>query len=334
MMLLPREGNLLSGPEKDRLQQNIRKVAGDRWSEHTKKLEPLKVGDFVMCQNLRGPHPLKSDYSGEVVGLKNLNSYAVRIQPGGQVSTRNRTSLRKISKPVTLDIPVVDVESDRPGRVTRSGKARTLVTEVPGARAELSGIPRQSLGPGQGQGSGIPRQSLGPGQGQGSGGGLMRQLPGQTTQEFYDGVCEEFMGQIFPLGKSPVTGQGSKSDDSGPRTQGAGGRELPGVGLPGQRVSPGGPSAGTGRTPGGSGRDLAGSGGTSGLSDRLASQELLESNVLSVQGPQCGSQSSRAAAGPSLGGEVAGMIRKSGRQRFKPSIYQAGQGGMEGSSSC
>jgi len=161
----------------------------------------------------------------------------------------------------------------------------------------------------------------------------MRQLPGQTTQEFYDGVCEEFMGQIFPLGKSPVTGQGSKSDDSGPRSQGAGGREQPGVGLPGQRVSPGGRSAETGLTPGRSSRDLAGTGGTPGLSGRLASEDFLESNTLSVQGPQCGSQGSQAAAGPGLGVESAGMTRKSGRQCFKTSTYQAGSGGMEGATS-
>ena len=113
-MLRPRDGNLLSGLEKDKLQCKIRQVAGERWSEHTKQLKPLQLGDFVMLQNLKGPHPLKSDYSGEVVGLKNLHSYAVRVQPSGLVTVRNRTSLRKIPKPVTMNIPVVEAEVARP----------------------------------------------------------------------------------------------------------------------------------------------------------------------------------------------------------------------------
>ena len=202
-MLRPRDGNLLSGLEKDKLQCKIRQVAGERWSEHTKQLKPLQIGDFVMCQNLKGPNPLKSDYSGEIVGLKNLNSYAVKLQPGGQVSTRNRTSLRKIPKPVSMTLPVVEVEGDRSGRVTRSGKS--LVTEKSVDRVESAGFPGQSSGPGKFQGPG-------------PGVGLMRQLPGQTTQEFYDAACENFMGQIFPevLQKSPVSGQRSMSDDSGP----------------------------------------------------------------------------------------------------------------------
>ena len=164
----------------------------------------------------------------------------------------------------------------------------------------------------------------------------MRQLPGQTTQEFYDAACENFMGQIFPevLHKSPVAGQRSKSDDSGPSNgQGAGGREQPEVGLPGQRVSPGERSAGTGLTPGRSSRDGAGTGLTPGLSVRLASQDTPESNTLLVQGPLFGSQVGQAAAGPGLGEVSPGTTRRSGRQCFKTSTYQAGSAGMEGNSS-
>jgi len=60
-MLRPKEGNLLSGLDKDRLQSKIRQKGGEKWSEHTKMLKPLQIGDFVMLQNLKGPHPLKSD---------------------------------------------------------------------------------------------------------------------------------------------------------------------------------------------------------------------------------------------------------------------------------
>ena len=78
---------------------------------------------------------------------------------------------------------------------------------------------------------------------------------------------------------------------------------------------------------------MAGTGLTPGLSGRLASEDSLESNTLSVQVPLIGSQVSQAAAGPDLGEGTPGTTRRSGRQCFKTSIYQAGSGGMEGASS-
>ena len=94
--LLPRPENLLSGPVKDKFQEKIRKDAGLRWSEHTKVLQPLQLEDWVQLQNLKGSHPLKSDYSGEIVGKRNINSYAVRVNGTNQVTVRNRASLRKL----------------------------------------------------------------------------------------------------------------------------------------------------------------------------------------------------------------------------------------------
>ena len=130
------------------------------------------------------------------------------------------------------------------------------------------------------------------------------------------------MGQIFPgvLQKSPVSGQRSMSDDSGPsREQRAESREQLGAVLPGQGVSPGGHSAGTGLTPGQSGR--------------LASEVSSDSNSLAVQVPLAGSHLSQAAAGPGLEEVSPGVSRKSGRQCIKRSLYQAGSAGMEAISS-
>ena len=62
----------------------------------------LKEGDFVQLQNLRGRNPLKSDYNGIVVGKRNLNSYAVKINGTGRVTVRNRATLRKILPPVPI----------------------------------------------------------------------------------------------------------------------------------------------------------------------------------------------------------------------------------------
>ena len=77
--LLPIPANLLSGEVKDKLQEKIRSEVGQKWSEHTKVLPELKIGDFVQIQNLKGRNPLKSDYNGEIVGRHNVNSYAVKV---------------------------------------------------------------------------------------------------------------------------------------------------------------------------------------------------------------------------------------------------------------
>ena len=121
--LLPIPENLLSGPVKDDLQEKIREAGGQRWSEHTKVLPPLSVGQWVQLQNLKGSHPLKSDYSGEIVGRHNVNSYAVKVNGTGKVTLRNRASLRKIPPPVPIHRPVTVPSVSRPASGPRSGLA-------------------------------------------------------------------------------------------------------------------------------------------------------------------------------------------------------------------
>ena len=58
--LLPIPENLLSGEAKEKLQEKIRAEGGKRWSEHTRVLPELKIGQFVQFQNLKGRYPLKS----------------------------------------------------------------------------------------------------------------------------------------------------------------------------------------------------------------------------------------------------------------------------------
>jgi hypothetical protein len=82
-----------------------------------------------MLQNLKGPHPLKSDYSGEIVGKHNVHSYAVKVQPGGRVTIRNRATLWKIPKPASVHIPVFESDLARPPREPRTADpALTRVT--------------------------------------------------------------------------------------------------------------------------------------------------------------------------------------------------------------
>ena len=40
-------------------------IAAERWSEHTRRLPPLKVGDHVRIQNQVGPFPKKWDKTGK-----------------------------------------------------------------------------------------------------------------------------------------------------------------------------------------------------------------------------------------------------------------------------
>ncbi len=39
----------------------------DTWSEHTRRLPPLRVGDHVRMQNQTGPHPTRWDKTGTVI---------------------------------------------------------------------------------------------------------------------------------------------------------------------------------------------------------------------------------------------------------------------------
>ena len=67
----------------------------ERWSEHTKQLPPLRVGDFVRIQNQIGHHPKKWDKTGTVIEVRQFNQYVVRVDGSGRVTLRNRKFLRK-----------------------------------------------------------------------------------------------------------------------------------------------------------------------------------------------------------------------------------------------
>ena len=69
--------------------------AAERWSQATKQLPPLKVGDSVRVQNQVGPHPTKWDRTGVVVEVKQFDQYVVKIDGSGRTSLRNRKFLRK-----------------------------------------------------------------------------------------------------------------------------------------------------------------------------------------------------------------------------------------------
>ena len=69
----------------------------ERWSEHTKLLQPLKVGDRIYIQNLVRNHPRKWERTGVVVETRQFHQYVVRIDGSGRVTLRNRQHLRKFT---------------------------------------------------------------------------------------------------------------------------------------------------------------------------------------------------------------------------------------------
>ena len=68
--------------------------AEKQWSEHTRALPPLKVGDTVMVQNQTGNHPLRWDKRGTIVKYEGFDQYQVMIDGSRRLTRRNRTYRR------------------------------------------------------------------------------------------------------------------------------------------------------------------------------------------------------------------------------------------------
>ena len=73
----------------------------EKWSEHTRRLPQLSVGDFVRIQNQVGPHPLKWDKTGVVIEVKQFDQYIIKIDGSNRVTLRNRKFLRKYQPAIT-----------------------------------------------------------------------------------------------------------------------------------------------------------------------------------------------------------------------------------------
>ena len=85
----------------------------ERWTEHTKQLPPLRVGDHVRLQNQTGPYPTKWDKTGLVIEVRQFNQYLVKMDGSGRVTLRNRKFLRKFI-PVQPREPRLTIHNDLP----------------------------------------------------------------------------------------------------------------------------------------------------------------------------------------------------------------------------
>jgi hypothetical protein len=65
------------------------------WSEHTKNLPLLRVGDCVRVQNQMGNNPLRWEKTGVIVEVRPHDQYVVKIDGSSRISLRNRKFLRR-----------------------------------------------------------------------------------------------------------------------------------------------------------------------------------------------------------------------------------------------
>ena len=86
------------------------------WSEHTKSLPPLKVGDFLRIQNQVGNKPRMWNKTGVVVEVKQYDQYVVKVDGSSRSTLRNRKFLRKYE-------PMFPTQSTR-GTLSNMIKAR------------------------------------------------------------------------------------------------------------------------------------------------------------------------------------------------------------------
>ena len=265
---------------------------------------------------------MKSDYSGEIVGRHNVNSYAVKVNGTGKVTLRNRASLRKIPPPVPIARPVTVPGASRPASGPRSGlavpPAPSMVTR---SILKVGNVPRQNsmmqgLNEGPSQVGNVPRQnSMKP-----------------ASQAFHEETCEKLMRQVADwdipgnivhqaFHKPPALSLHA-ADSGGSNVRAGGSRPVSDRGQP------------------------AGAGVVLESQDRLENRSASQIDNLVVQeygqltGPsphQDGqlrepSPHQSNGAPPSLEQAVeVGLpeVRRSSRQRSNILPYQAGSGGME-----
>ncbi len=84
----------------------------DRWSEHTRTLPQLMIGDLVRIQNQTGQFPNKWDKTGCIVEVRQHHQYLVRVDGSRRLTLRNRQFLRRYhtkstsySKDMSMDPP-------------------------------------------------------------------------------------------------------------------------------------------------------------------------------------------------------------------------------------
>lgn len=69
----------------------------EQFSENTRKLPQLRVGDQVRIQNQAGSKHLEWDETGTVIDVRQHNQYIIKVDGSGVVTLRNRKFLRSFT---------------------------------------------------------------------------------------------------------------------------------------------------------------------------------------------------------------------------------------------
>ena len=97
-------------------------LARERWSLHTRALQPLQVGQKVLIQNQSGAGKgaKRWDKTGTVVEDKGFDKYSIKVDGSNRVTDRNRRYLRYF-KPDSLPIQYQGLDAQQgdqaPGHV-------------------------------------------------------------------------------------------------------------------------------------------------------------------------------------------------------------------------
>ena len=66
----------------------------ERWTQHTRFLPSLSVGDHVRIQNQMGNYPTKWDKIGVIIEVHQYHQYVIRVDGSGRVTIRNHKFCR------------------------------------------------------------------------------------------------------------------------------------------------------------------------------------------------------------------------------------------------
>ena len=81
----------------------------ESWTEHTKELARLELGDKVFIQNQVGHNPRRWERTGTVMECRDHDQYAVKVDSTGRIRLRNRRFLRKLKQIPKPTPPVLSV---------------------------------------------------------------------------------------------------------------------------------------------------------------------------------------------------------------------------------
>ena len=106
--------------------------ANEQWSEHTKRLPPLQVGDHVRIQNQIGNFPKRWDKTGTVtiIEVRQFDQYAIKVYGSGRVTLRYRKFLRKYLPVITPAKPRSILDDLRPPIPPSNYRESTLTTSA------------------------------------------------------------------------------------------------------------------------------------------------------------------------------------------------------------